>query len=125
MPLPQHFNPAANPEGIPEWPSDLSEDYAKADDETRRRILLSAGYDSAHKLDAFRLFPELASSIPAQNGPPQQHQQNKSHINSPKDLCFRFIKRFWKLFCGLAVIVGFISCELVSRFFSWLMSLFT
>lgn len=122
MPVPRRFDPAANPEGKPEWTSDLSEDYEKADDETRRRILLNAGYDPAHEQEVIRLFPDFVSSDLAQNDCPQKHQQHKHSVDSPRKIFLLFIKRFWKLFCGLSVIVGVFSWEWILHFFSWLLS---
>ena len=46
------------------WHEDMNEDYRNAkDDNERRQILLSFGYDKAHEAEVYRLFGPLPSEI--------------------------------------------------------------
>ena len=48
-----------------DWEQDISDDYRRADDDTRRRILLDVGYDRSHAGEVLRLFGPPASDSPA------------------------------------------------------------
>ncbi len=56
------------------WHEDMNEDYRNAkDDNERRQILLSFGYDKAHEAEVYRLFGPLPSEIPPHSGDEPQH----------------------------------------------------
>lgn len=81
-----------------EWTQDIAEDYRNArSDEERRRILLKAGYDHAHKSEVKRLFDdplELENRI--------KHEKKQAMIEK--------LKRRWKPIVGIfSAVIGILT----------------
>lgn len=97
-----------------EWTQDIAEDYRNArSDEERRRILLKAGYDQAHKSEVKRLFDdplELENRI--------KHEKKQAVVDKLKKRC----KLLFKI-CGviLAVLTFFSLLPGAWDGFLWLM----
>lgn len=56
------------------------------------------------------------------NNVADNHQKNKHSVKPPNNF-IQIVQRFWKLFCGVAVIVGFFTWDKIFQFLSWLLSL--
>ena len=84
------------------WHEDMNEDYRNArDDDERRQILLSFGYDKAHEAEVYRLFGPPSNSPEGQKSElPEQEEKEKQH-----PVCQHLRKR-WKQLVGAAAGVG-------------------
>lgn len=56
------------------------------------------------------------------NNAADNHQKNKHSVKPPNNF-IQIVQRFWKLFCGVAIIVGFFTWDKIFQFLSWLLSL--
>lgn len=52
------------------------------------------------------------------------YEERQTGVKKAFQFFITFVRRFWKLFCGLGVIVGVFGWPLILDFFSFLMSLF-
>ena len=89
-----------------EWHPSISEDYARAPDDVRRRILLSQGYDKAHESEVARLFPSDESEQLAEELKPN-HDKDRSKLEK--------LKSVGHFIVGASGVVGTIVLLIVER----------
>ena len=94
------------PQWDSKWHWSIAEDYAKAPDDVRRRILLSQGYDKAHETEVARLFP-VDESKQLVEDPQPNHNKDRGK--------FEKLKSIGAFIVGAATVVGTIVLASGSR----------
>lgn len=64
------------------------------------------------------------SASTAKDSAADDNEKSQTGMQKAFQVVIAFIRRFWKLFCGLGVIVGVFGWPLILDFFSFLVSLF-